>query len=97
MNKNDLRLPFEYSFKTALKIYWLRTKLTLLMALSTLFLTSIYLFTRLMLLKVLPVFEIEYGGLNISSQYLVNILFPALFIVVIIVSTVSVVREAQRL
>ena len=93
MNKNNLRLPFEYSFKTAFKIYWLRTKLTLLIALSTLFMTTIYFFSRLMLLKVLPVFEIDYGGLNIDSQYLINILFPVLFMTVIIVSTITVIKE----
>lgn len=94
MNKNNLRLPFEYSFKTAFRIYWLRTKLTLLIAFATLFLTSIYLFTRLMLLKVLPIFEIDYGGLNINSQYLIDILFPVLFITVIILSIIIVVKEA---
>ena len=94
MNKNNLRLPFEYSFKTAFRIYWLRTKLTLLIALSTLFLTTIYAFTRLMLLRVLPIFNIDYGGLNINSQNLINILFPVLFITIIIVSTITVIREA---
>ena len=96
MNKNNLKLPFQHPLKTTLQIYWLRIKLILLIAFCSLLLITIYLSTRFMLLKILPELQINYYGLIINRQNIIDILFPVFFIIVIILSTISVIREVQQ-